>query len=74
MTTHSSVLAWEVPWIEEPAGPRSTGSQVLDTTEGLNYQLSGKLFLSLEHPQESLAQPRRPAGPALPVLKVGGRR
>ena len=24
MTTHSSILAWEIPWTEEPAG---TGSQ-----------------------------------------------
>ena len=27
MATHSSVLAWEIPWTEEPGGPRSTGSQ-----------------------------------------------
>ena len=26
MTTHSSVLAWTVPWIEEPSGLQSTGS------------------------------------------------
>ena len=27
MATHSSVLAWEVPWTEEPGGLQSTGSQ-----------------------------------------------
>ena len=27
MTTHSSVLAWEIPWIEEPGGLQSMGSQ-----------------------------------------------
>ena len=27
MATHSSVLAWEVPWIEEPGRLQSTGSQ-----------------------------------------------
>ena len=27
MTTHSIVLAWEVPWTEEPGGPQSVGSQ-----------------------------------------------
>ena len=25
--THSSVLAWEIPWIEEPGGLQSMGSQ-----------------------------------------------
>ena len=25
--THSSVLAWEIPWMEEPGGLQSTGSQ-----------------------------------------------
>ena len=27
MTTHSSTLAWEIPWLEEPGGLRSMGSQ-----------------------------------------------
>ena len=27
MATHSSILAWEIPWTEEPAGIQSTGSQ-----------------------------------------------
>ena len=27
MTTHSSILAWEIPWTEEPGGLESTGSQ-----------------------------------------------
>ena len=27
MTTHSSILAWRIPWTEEPGGLRSTGSQ-----------------------------------------------
>ena len=27
MATHSSVLAWRIPWIEEPGGLPSTGSQ-----------------------------------------------
>ena len=32
MATHSSILAWEIPWMEEPGGLQSTGSQ-RDTTE-----------------------------------------
>ena len=27
MGTHSSILAWEIPWIEEPGRPQSVGSQ-----------------------------------------------
>ena len=26
MATPSSVLAWRIPWTEEPGGPQSTGS------------------------------------------------
>ena len=27
MATHSSVLAWRIPWTEEPGGLQFTGSQ-----------------------------------------------
>ena len=27
MATHSSILAWRVPWTEEPGGLQSVGSQ-----------------------------------------------
>ena len=27
MVTHSSILAWEIPWTEEPGGLQSMGSQ-----------------------------------------------
>ena len=26
-TTHSSILAWRIPWAEEPSGLQSIGSQ-----------------------------------------------
>ena len=26
MATHSSILAWEIPWTEEPGGLQSMGS------------------------------------------------
>ena len=29
MATYSSILAWEIPQIEEPAGLQSTGSQTV---------------------------------------------
>ena len=27
MATHSSILAWKIPWTEEPGKPQSMGSQ-----------------------------------------------
>ena len=27
MGTHSSILAWKIPWMEQPGGLQSTGSQ-----------------------------------------------
>ena len=33
MTTHSSILAWEIPWTEEPGGlQRPQGCKELETT------------------------------------------
>ena len=32
MATHSSILAWEIPWTEEPGGLQSMGLQELDMT------------------------------------------
>ena len=36
MATHSSILAWRIPWTEEPGRLQSTGSKKLDTTEQLH--------------------------------------
>ena len=32
MATHSSTLAWKIPWTEEPGGLQSMGSLESDTT------------------------------------------
>ena len=32
MATHPSILAWEIPWTEEPGGLQRMGSQEADTT------------------------------------------
>ena len=32
MATHSSILAWRIPWTEEPGGLQSMGSQKSDMT------------------------------------------
>ena len=31
MATHSNILAWEIPWTEEPGGLQSMGSQKSQT-------------------------------------------
>ena len=57
MATHSSILAWEIPWTEEPGELQSMGSQTvghdlvtftslhLDTTHwpGYSYMLDALL-------------------------------
>ena len=37
MATHSSILAWEILWTEEPSGLQSMGHKESDTTEQLNH-------------------------------------
>ena len=45
MATHSSILAWGIPWIEEPGGLQSMGSQESDTTEHAHiYTGNGIIF------------------------------
>ena len=48
MATHSSILAWRIPWMEEHGGPQSTGRKESDTTERLHlYTFTPMLFLRL---------------------------
>ena len=37
MATHSSLLAWKIPWTEEARGLQSVGCKGLDTTERLTH-------------------------------------
>ena len=41
MATHSSILAWEIPWTEEAGRPQSMGSQELATTQRLTKNKEG---------------------------------
>ena len=45
MATHSSILAWRIPWTEKPGRLQSRGSQESDMTERLNRHL--RLFVWL---------------------------
>ena len=37
MATHSSILAWRIPWTEKPGGYSPQGGKELDTTERLHF-------------------------------------
>ena len=37
MAAHSSMLAWEIPWTEEPGGVQFHGVTESDTTEQLSF-------------------------------------
>ena len=37
MATHSSILAWRIPWTEEPGGLQSAGRKESDMTEWLHF-------------------------------------
>ena len=50
MATHSSILAWEIPWTEEPSRLQSMGSQIIGhdyATEHTHSHNSFSLWLSL---------------------------
>ena len=37
MATHSSILAWKIPWTKEPGGLQSMGRKESDTIERLLF-------------------------------------
>ena len=39
MVTHSSTLAWKIPWMEEPGGLQFMGHKELDMTERFHFEL-----------------------------------
>ena len=40
MATHSTILAWRIPWTEEPGRLQSRGRKELDTTERLPHHFT----------------------------------
>ena len=42
MVTHSNILAWRIPWTEEPGGLQSTGSQRINERYSPSFQSSNK--------------------------------
>ena len=68
MTPHSSTLAWNIPWTEEPVGCSPRGREESDMTEGLRFHFSllcigegngNPLQCScLENPRDGVAESR----------------
>ena len=44
MATHSSILAWRIPWMEEIGGLQSKGRKESDTTERLHLHFKRGRF------------------------------
>ena len=44
MATHSSILAWRIPWTKKPGGLQSIGLQESDMTEQLSTKPKTRLF------------------------------
>ena len=44
MATHSSLLAWRVPWTEEPGGLQSIGHKELDKTEVISTHVGNMML------------------------------
>ena len=42
MATHSSILAWRIPWTEELGGLESTGHKESDATERLHFHFADR--------------------------------
>ena len=54
MVTHSSTLAWRIPWTEKPGRLQSMGRKESDTTERLHFQGKIKGIKSEQTVQDAL--------------------
>ena len=46
MASHSSILAWQIPWTEEPAGYSPQGHRELDISEATYHARTCALLIS----------------------------
>ena len=46
MATHSSILAWEIPWTEEPGGPHPWGCKRVGYNSETKQCTAGRLRLA----------------------------
>ena len=80
MTTHSSILAWEIPWTEEPGGRQSKGLQTVRRRHDLatKQQQQTMIITTANHDQvleapQPRAECRTCVGPAAPPSSDAGR-
>ena len=48
MATHSSILAWKIPWTEEPGGLQSMGSQRSTRLSDIYFTLLTHIYFTVE--------------------------
>ena len=75
MAAHSCVLAWRMPWTEEPGGLRSLGPTESDTTEhSQTYKMSSVCLDCLtfsKHASLASNPPGSKLTSAIPVISGG---
>ena len=62
IAAHSSILAWIIPWTEEPGGLQLMGSQESDMSKATSVQFSHSVMSDSLGPRES--QQARPPCPS----------
>ena len=67
MATHSSILAWDIPWTEEPGGLQSKGLQSDMTNRSAKHIGGGRLS---DIPDSSKGGPPIPEGLNMQVFGV----
>ena len=79
MATHSSILAWKIPWTEEPGGLQSMGSQSQTLCDPMDYSMPGfpvhhqllELAQTHIHRVSDAIQPSYPLlSPSLPAFNL----
>ena len=56
MATYASILAWRIPWTEEPGELQTMGSQELDTTWQLNHHQCRYIWRDIENQPQAGSQ------------------
>ena len=59
MATHSSILAWRIPWTEELGGLQSTGRKESDMTEQLHFHFHFQFSFNLRKENMNRVPPKR---------------
>ena len=74
MAIHSSILAWRIPWTEEPGGLQSTGSQTVGhdlASKQQEYRIKQSYPRSVSHQMWLIDIPSIPCSPVQCISYVG---